>query len=160
MIPSLIDVGIDKLVAHFYGFYFAVFSAFTPPVAVGALMAARISQGSFWGTCIECMKLGVVCLLLPFFMVAYPNSLAFPNFTNETLLATGLLIVSTIMLSAAMYGGLVGRLNLSERLILAIGPVVTLAYFSLGAVWLAWLPPLILSMLLAYKLLWLRARTA
>ena len=157
MIPSLIDVGIDKLVAHFYGFYFAVFSAFTPPVAVGALMAARISKGSFWGTCTECMKLGVVCLLLPFFMVAYPNSLAFPNFTNETLLATGLLIISTIMLSGAMYGGLVGRLTVTERLMLAIGPIVTLAFFSLGTVWLAWIPPIILCAFLAYKLVWVRS---
>jgi TRAP-type uncharacterized transport system fused permease subunit len=145
MIPSLIDVGVDKLVAHFYGFYFAVYSAFTPPVAVGALMAARISKGSFWGTCVECMKLGIVCLLLPFFLVAYPNSLDFPHFTGETLVASGLLLISTLMLSAAMYGGLVGPLKRLERVILAIGPVATLGYYGGGTQWLALAAPVILT---------------
>ena len=144
MIPSLIDVGVDKLVAHFYGFYFAVYSAFTPPVAVGVLMAARISKGSFWGTCVECMKLGIVCLLLPFFMVAYPNSLGFPHFTGETLVASGLLLISTLMLSAAIYGGLVGPLKRLERVILAIGPVATLGFYVGGTPWLALAAPVIL----------------
>jgi TRAP-type uncharacterized transport system fused permease subunit len=57
MIPSLIDVGVDPLVAHFFGFYFAVYSAFTPTVAVGVLMAVRISGGSFAGTVVETSSL-------------------------------------------------------------------------------------------------------
>jgi TRAP transporter 4TM/12TM fusion protein len=140
MIPSLIDVGIDPLAAHFYGFYFAVFSSFTPPVAVGCLMASRISGGSFMGTCVECFKLGGVCMLLPFFMVAFPNSLQFPNFTADTLINTGLLCVSTIMFAATIYGGLVGRLSTTERTYMLLGPVFTLLYYKLLIAWMAWLP--------------------
>jgi TRAP transporter 4TM/12TM fusion protein len=152
MIPSLIDVGVDKLVAHFFGFYFAVYSAFTPPVAVGALMAARISNGSFWGTCVECMKLGVVCLILPFFLVAYPNTLAFPNFTAQTIFASAQLIISTIMLSGAIYGGLVGPLNRSERIILGAGPLATVLYYSLNSQWLFWCAPALLVGFFAYRM--------
>ncbi len=140
MIPSLIDVGIEPLAAHFYGFYFAVFSSFTPPVAVGCLMAARISGGSFMETCIECFKLGGVCMLLPFFMVAFPNSLQFPDFTTDTLINTALLCVSTVMFAAAIYGGLVGRLTAAERMWMLVGPVFTLLYYKLLVVWLAWVP--------------------
>ncbi len=140
MIPSLIDVGINPLAAHFYGFYFAVFSSFTPPVAVGCLMAARISGGSFMGTCIECFKLGGVCMLLPFFMVAFPNSLQFPHFTAGTLINTGLLCVSTIMFAATIYGGLVGRLTMAERAYMLLGPVFTLLYYKFLIGWMAWLP--------------------
>ncbi len=140
MIPSLIDVGIDPLAAHFYGFYFAVFSSFTPPVAVGCLMAARISGGSFMRTCIECFKLGGVCILLPFFMVAFPNSLQFPNFTADTLINTGLLCVSTIMFAATIYGGLVGRLTTTERAYMLSGPIFTLLYYKLLIGWMAWVP--------------------
>lgn len=139
-IPSLIDVGIDPLAAHFYGFYFAVFSSFTPPVAVGCLMASRISGGSFMGTCIECFKLGGVCMLLPFFMVAFPNSLQFPNFTADTLINTGLLCVSTVMFAAMIYGGLVGRLTATERAYMLLGPVFTLLYYKLLIAWMAWVP--------------------
>ncbi len=139
-IPSLIDVGINPLAAHFYGFYFAVFSSFTPPVAVGCLMAARISGGSFMETCIECFKLGGVCMLLPFFMVAFPNSLQFPSFTTDTLINTGLLCISTIMAAAAIYGGLVGRLTRTERTYMLLGPVFTLLYYKLIIDWMAWIP--------------------
>jgi TRAP transporter 4TM/12TM fusion protein len=151
VIPSLIDVGIDPLAAHFFGFYFAVFSSFTPPVAAGCLMASRISGGSFMGTCYECYKLGVVCLLLPFFMVAFPNSLQFPNFTADTLINTGLLCVSTVMLAAAVYGGLVGRLSAMERAYMVLGPVFTVLYYWTLMAWVAWLPVLTLVGFIVYK---------
>ncbi len=151
MIPSLIDVGIDPLAAHFYGFYFAVFSSFTPPVAVGCLMAARISGGSFMGTCIECFKLGGVCLLLPFFMVAFPNALRFPDLTAETLINTALLCVSTVMFAAAIYGGLIGRLSAMERAYMVLGPVFTLLYYKTLMAWMAWLPVLALLGFIVYK---------
>jgi TRAP transporter 4TM/12TM fusion protein len=153
MIPSLIDVGIDPLAAHFYGFYFAVFSSFTPPVAVGCLMAARISGGSFMGTCVECFKLGGVCMLLPFFMVAFPNSLQFPHFTADTLINTGLLCVSTIMFAATIYGGLVGRLSTSERTYMLLGPLFTLLYYNFLVGWMAWLPVALLLGFFVYRVI-------
>jgi TRAP transporter 4TM/12TM fusion protein len=151
IIPSLIDVGIDPLAAHFYGFYFAVFSSFTPPVAVGCLMASRISGGSFTGTCIECFKLGGVCMLLPFFMVAFPNSLQFPNLTPETLTNTGLLCVSTVMFAATIYGGLIGRLSTIERAYMLLGPLFTLLYYTFLVAWMAWVPLLALLTFFVYR---------
>lgn len=144
VIPSLIDVGVDPLAAHFYGFYFAVFSSFTPPVAVGVLMASRIAGGSFKGTIYDTFKLGGICMLLPFFFVAFPNSLQFPNFTAETLVATVLLCVSTLMLAAAIYGGFMGRLSKAERVFMLSGPIASLIYYDLRDPWVAWLPLVLL----------------
>ena len=145
VIPSLIDVGVNPLAAHFYGFYFAVFSSFTPPVAVGVMMASRIAGGSFKRTCYESFKLGGICMLLPFFFVAFPNSLQFPNFAVETLIASLLLCVSTLMLAGAIYGGLAGPLTKGERLFLLTGPVAALIYFDLRDPLVAWLPPVLLA---------------
>jgi TRAP transporter 4TM/12TM fusion protein len=153
VIPSLVDVGVDPLAAHFYGFYFAVFSSFTPPVAVGCLMAARISGGSFIGTCVECFKLGGICMLLPFFMVTFPNSLQFPNFTADTMLNTALLCVSTVMFASAIYGGFLGRLNTTERAYLLLGPIFTLLYYKYLVAWLAWLPVMGLTVFVAYRVI-------
>ncbi len=144
VIPSLIDVGIDPLAAHFYGFYFAVFSSFTPPVAVGVMMASRIAGGSFKNTIYETFKLGGICMLLPFFFVAFPNSLQFPNFTVETLVATVILCVSTLMLAAAIYGGFMGRLSKAERVFMLSGPIASLVYYDLRDPWVAWLPVVLL----------------
>lgn len=136
MIPPLIDVGVAPLVAHFFGFYFAVLSAITPPVAVGILMAVRISQGSFAGTAIAAMKLCGVCLLLPFFIVAFPNSLEFPNLSGETVFASFVLCVGTAALGAATYGSLEGRLPVSLRILLAADFVLVLVFFQQKHLWL------------------------
>jgi len=158
MIPSLIDVGVDPLAAHFFGFYFAVYSSFTPPVAVGCLMAVRISGGSFAKTCVECYKLGAICILLPFFMVAFPNVLRFPNLEAGTWIASVLFCVSTVMLSAAIYGSFMGRLTRRERAYLLLGPLLTMAYYEFMAPWLAWLPVGLLAGFIAFRRVYRRTR--
>lgn len=152
VVPSLIDLGLKPLVANFYGFYFAIFSTLTPPVAVGILTALRISEGTFLGTALECFKLGGVCFLVPFLFVAFPNILDFPNLTLETYAMIGAFVLATMMLSAATYGAIPGRLlGTSERWIVTLaGPVLfTLTLFAEGALlhaltpvcfaaWIAW----------------------
>ena len=53
LVPFIMNVGVDPLVAHFFVFYFAVFSTLTPPVAVSALAAAKVSGGTFFGTAMK-----------------------------------------------------------------------------------------------------------
>lgn len=132
VVPSLIDLGIEPLVANFYGFYFAIFSTLSPPVAVGILTAIRISNGTFMGTAWECFKLGGVCFLLPFLFVAFPNILGFPNIEGETIAMIGAYFLATIMLSAATYGAIPGRLlgRLERQIVAVAGPVIfTLTLF-------------------------------
>lgn len=126
VVPSLIDLGVDPLTANFYGFYFAIFSTLSPPVAVGILTAIRISDGTFMGTAWECFKLGGVCFLLPFLFVAFPNILGFPNIELETIAMVGAYFLATIMLSAATYGAIPGRLlgKLERQIVGIAGPVV------------------------------------
>ena len=152
VVPSLIDLGLAPLVANFYGFYFAIFSTLTPPVAVGILTALRISNGSFIGTAIECIKLGGVCFLVPFLFVAFPNILEFPNLEIETIIMVPAFLFATFMLSAATYGAVPNRLLGSiERVVLVVaGPVgFTLTLFVEGSIfraitplcfvgWIAW----------------------
>lgn len=138
VVPSLIDLGIEPLVANFYGFYFAIFSTLSPPVAVGILTAIRISDGSFMGTAWECFKLGGVCFLVPFLFVAFPNVLGFPNIGIETFGMIGAFFLATIMLSAATYGAIPGRhLTSAERIAVAVaGPALfVMTLFLEGAIY-------------------------
>lgn len=151
MIPPLIDVGIEPLVAHFFGFYFAVLSAITPPVAVGILMAVRISGGSFAGTAVAAMKLGGVCLLLPFFIVAFPNALAFPHITMETAFGALVMCFGTASLGAAAYGTLAGRLTSFQRAILSAGTVMLLAFLKFKEPWIGATSVSIFLLVLVYQ---------
>lgn len=123
MIPFLIDQGVPALSAHFFGFYFAIFSAVTPPVAVGIMAATRISGASFYGTVVQSCRICATALLIPYTFVAYPSILAFPAIGTDAVLACLALMGATVMWGAAIYGVLVRQLHAWERAVLSLGPV-------------------------------------
>ena len=151
VIPSLIDLGMPPLAAHFFGFYFAVYSSLTPPVAVGVLTAVRISGAGFMDTAWECLRLGGVGLLLPFMFVAFPNILEFPNIEIETWIASVLMLLGSYMLGAALYGHFRGEMSTGERLFLLIGPVTFLTYLVLRDPWIAFIPPGAFALFVVYR---------
>lgn len=130
MIPSLIDLGIEPMIAHFFGFYFAIFSAITPPVAVGVMAASRISGGSFYRTCLESGRMSVISILLPFAFVAFPSLLGMPDIGVEGVLVAGAMLVSAVFWGAAVYGFLSRPLIPLERLVLLVGPVLCIVMLA------------------------------
>ncbi len=127
MIPFLVDMGVTPIVAHFFGFYFAIFSAVTPPVAVGVMAATRISGASFYETVIQSGKMALVPVLIPFTFVAYPNVLEFPAITVETTVVCLALLATTAMWGASIYGVIGRHLNWLERSGFLLGPALYLA---------------------------------
>jgi TRAP-type uncharacterized transport system fused permease subunit len=71
-VPALIEMGVPLLSAHLFCFIFAAFSHITPPVAIGALVAARMAEGNYWQTNWEAIKAAFVAFLLPYFIVYLP----------------------------------------------------------------------------------------
>ncbi|WP_176806820.1 TRAP transporter permease [Alloyangia pacifica] len=115
--PSLIRMGLDPLAAHFFAFYFAIMSAVTPPVAMGALAASALSRGSYMATSMKGFKLAISGFIIPFFIVFNPVA----RLQVEQLdLALGAIIampLSLIALSATLYGYLLTRLTRAERML-------------------------------------------
>lgn len=64
--PGLTKIGVDKLVAHMFIFYFAVVSAITPPVALASFAAAGMAQADPWKTSWTALKMGLATFLVPF----------------------------------------------------------------------------------------------
>lgn len=154
VVPSLIDLGLEPMVANFYGFYFAIFSTLTPPVAVGILTAVRISNGRFLATALECFKLGGTCFLVPFLFVGFPNILGFPNIEMETFLMIVAFGMATAMLSAAIYGA-TPRVPISnnERLVLVFaGPILFAITLFIDDAYAHALTPVAFGMWIAWRL--------
>ncbi len=76
IVPSLVKFGILPIAAHFFIFYFGVFSLITPPVAVSAIAAAGIAKSAPLRTGYEACKLGAVAFIVPFVFVFSPTLLA------------------------------------------------------------------------------------
>lgn len=79
LVPFLQQLGVKAFLAHYFVFYFAVYSALSPPVAVAALAGAKIAGAGFGETCKESLKLAATTFIIPFAFVYRPQLLDFPN---------------------------------------------------------------------------------
>ena len=74
LVPFLQQIGVEALLAHFFVFYFAVFSTLTPPVAISALAAAKLSGATFLATARDAMKLMLTCFIIPYGLRLLPGA--------------------------------------------------------------------------------------
>jgi TRAP transporter 4TM/12TM fusion protein len=79
LVPFLQQLGLRPLLAHYFVFYFAVYSALSPPVMVAVLAGAKLAGASNWETARESMKLASTTFIIPFAFVYRPQLLDFPN---------------------------------------------------------------------------------
>ncbi len=73
--PALIKGGVEPISAHMFLFYFGCLSFITPPVCVGAYIAAGISGGDPWKTGFRAVRLGFAAFLVPWAFVFNPGIL-------------------------------------------------------------------------------------
>ncbi len=125
--PFIQELGVPALQAHFFVFYFAVFSTLTPPIAVSVLAAAKLSEASFLGTALDAMKLAVTTFIIPFAFVYHPELMSFPNLTWSVVPPLMLVLVLQWTVSVAAYGYFRRDLTMIER---GAFTVVSLAGFA------------------------------
>jgi TRAP transporter 4TM/12TM fusion protein len=151
MVPFLQQVGVPPLQAHFFVFYFAVFSTLTPPIAVSILAGAMLADARFRDTAAHAMKLSLTTFIVPFAFVYSPELMAFPSLGWDVLWAVIEVLIVQLAVSACAYGYLFRNLAAWERA--AFGIVGVLAFMAMtqdpviwsrlaygtGAVLLLWL---------------------
>ena len=104
LVPFLQQLGVDALMAHFFVFYFAVYSALTPPVAVASLAAAKIADADLNETTWESQKLMLTTFVIPFAFVYYPSLMSFPNLKWEVLIPIVTCLVLQWTVAITCYG--------------------------------------------------------
>ena len=147
--------GVEAIVAHFFVFYFAVFSTLTPPVAVSALAAAKLSGGSFLGTALDSMKLMLTTFIIPFAFCYHPQLLKFPNIGWEVLPPIALILVLQITTSVACYGYFLIRLTWIDRYMFALftiaGLFLLINWSQIELLWVAVILVVIILRLIVHK---------
>ncbi|MYI69085.1 MAG: TRAP transporter large permease subunit [Boseongicola sp. SB0673_bin_14] len=108
-------MGVPALQAHFFVFYFAVFSTLSPPVAVSVLAAAKLANSSFLQTAGESLKIAMTTFIIPFAFVYSPELMAFPNLTWDVVPALFQVLLIQWSVSVAAYGHLFRNLARWER---------------------------------------------
>ncbi|KAF2958581.1 C4-dicarboxylate ABC transporter permease [Thermotoga sp. Ku-13t] len=124
-VPALINLGFNPLASHMFVFYYAVFSAITPPVALAAYAASSISGAKPSDTGYQAFRLGMIAMIIPFAFMYDTSFLLQSNWLNN-LFATLAGLVSAMALSYAIEGYFETKLTLMMRSLLAVLGVLVL----------------------------------
>lgn len=127
--PALMKMGVSFEQAHFFTMFFAVFAFLTPPVAIVALIAAKLADASYIKSAIEATKAAVGGFLIPFMFVYCPFLLlqrTAPMFAFQGIVAS---IVCLFALEVSFVGYFIMRCSFFERVLSAFAGLALLFYF-------------------------------
>jgi TRAP transporter 4TM/12TM fusion protein len=134
--PTLVQLGVEPLVAHFFVFYYGVLADITPPVALAAYAAAGMAGSDPFKTGNMAFRLGMAKALVPFVFVFSPSLLIVAKgFTVYDFVVTFVgCVLGIIVLAAALSRFLLVEMKRWEQLVclaaalllIAPGLVVTL----------------------------------
>ena len=142
-VPALIELGVPLLPAHLFCFIFAAFSHITPPVAIGALVAAQMAEGNYWQTNWEALKAAFVAFLLPYFIIFLPLIIMQPEagwlVSAFQIISILVMVVASQMCLTGYCFGLIGNMEravfLGTSLLCAVYVFIRQpAFFVAGAI--------------------------
>jgi len=107
VIPPMIKIGINPWVAHFFLFFVAVISEYSPPTSLVAAVASRISGASFMKTMMVTLQISLPFFFLTFAIFNWDILLLKPGLSQ--IAALGVLLVGCMTAAAAIHGRLFER---------------------------------------------------
>jgi TRAP transporter 4TM/12TM fusion protein len=127
--PALVNMGVDRLLAHFFVFYYSVLAVITPPVAPGSMVASKMAEAKFLSTAWESTKLAAPFFLVPYFIIYNPMLLLEPqkDFWGIVLAVIGM-IIGCGSLMIALQKWLLVKTTLAERVSLFVAAILATVY--------------------------------
>ena len=139
--PILITIGVPKMAAHFFVFYFGIVADITPPVALAAYAGSAIAKGNPMKTGINATKLAIGAFIVPYIFCMNPAMLLI----DVSALSIVQIVVSSFLgifgVAAAINGHLFRKMHPIVRIATAAGgllmmdptPVTDIVGFALLA---------------------------
>ncbi len=122
--PALEQLGVPKLVAHMFVFYFGILADLTPPTAISTYATSSIAGADVWRTQWLAMMLALSGFVIPFSFAYDPALLlinaSVPHIALRTVAAT----LGILMLGAGLIGYFRAPTRPWERALLLLGAVL------------------------------------
>lgn len=127
--PTLVQLGVQPLVAHFFVFYYGVLADITPPVALAAYAAAGMAGSDPFKTGNTAFRLGLAKALVPFVFVFSPSLLIVAKgFTLADFAITFVgCVLGITLLAAALSKFLWVEMTGTERALCVAGALLMIA---------------------------------
>ena len=107
LIPPMTRIGINPWIAHFFLFFIAVISEYSPPTSLVAAVASRISGASFMMTMMVTLQISLPFFFLTFAIFNWDTLLLEPGLAQ--LGAMGILTIGCLTAAAAIHGKIFER---------------------------------------------------
>ncbi len=119
--PILITMGLPRIVAHFFCFYFGIVADITPPVALAAYAGSAIAKSKPMKTAFTASTLAIAAFIVPYCFAFNPALL----FIDCTFMEGALVVLTSLVgifgVAAGLRGYAFDKLNKVFRIIIAIG---------------------------------------
>ncbi|MFO1395516.1 MAG: TRAP transporter permease [Burkholderiales bacterium] len=127
--PTLVLLGVQPIVAHFFVFYYGVLADITPPVALAAYAAAGMAGSDPFKTGNTAFRLGLGKALVPFVFVFAPSLLIMvDNFSwTEFAIAFVGCVLGITVLAAALSNYMFTKMRMWERLLCVVAALLMIA---------------------------------
>ena len=119
--PILIQMGIPKIAAHFFVFYFGIVADITPPVALAAYAGAAIAKAKPMQTGVTATRLAIGAFIIPFVFAYSPSLLLIETVWYEVILLSITAAIGIFGVASGLSGFLYREMNLIERIITMAG---------------------------------------
>jgi TRAP-type uncharacterized transport system fused permease subunit len=122
--PALVELGVPKLVAHMFVFYFGILADLTPPTAISTYATASIAGSDVWKTQWVGMMLALSGFIIPFSFAYDPALLLINASVLHIALRTLAATLGIVMLGAGLIGYLQGPTRPWQRALLLGGALL------------------------------------
>ena len=130
-IPALIKMGVGFEQAHFFTMFFAVFAFLTPPVALVALIAAKLADAPYIQTAIEATKAAIGGFIIPFMFIYCPVLLLQPQDPVGSVTGIIAAVVCLFALEVGFVGYCLTDCSVKERILAGAAGVALFVFIIL-----------------------------
>ena len=122
--PILITIGVPKVAAHFFVFYFGIVADITPPVALAAYAGSAIAKSNPMKTGINATKLAIGAFIVPYIFCMNPAMLLI----DVTLVGMIQIVITSFVgifgVAAALNGFLFKHMNPVVRVLILVAGIM------------------------------------
>ena len=119
--PILIAIGVPKIAAHFFVFYFGIVADITPPVALAAYAGSAIAKAPPMKTALNASKLAIAAFIVPYMFALNPAMILVDTNAAQVLLIAATSMLGMFGLGLGLEGFFKGKLSVLERLMALFG---------------------------------------
>ena len=119
--PILIQMGVPRIAAHFFVFYFGIVADITPPVALAAYAGAAIAKAKPMQTGIVATRLAIGAFIIPFVFAYSPSLLLIDTVWYDVILLSITACIGIFGVAAGLSGYFYDDMNILERVMTMVG---------------------------------------